>query len=49
MYSTKYVKAKDVSIAASIVADAEDGKFFSWWDDIDSNNEAAVSQSRLSR
>ena len=27
MYSTKYVKAKDVSIAASIVTDAEDGKF----------------------
>ena len=27
MYSTKYVKAKDVSIAASIVTDSEDGKF----------------------
>ena len=27
MYSTKYVKARDVSIAASIVTDAEDGKF----------------------
>ena len=27
MYSTKYMKARDVSIAASIVADAEDGKF----------------------
>ena len=27
MYSTKYVKAKDLSIAASIVTDAEDGKF----------------------
>jgi carbon-monoxide dehydrogenase medium subunit len=48
MYSTKYVKAKDIDDAATIMASAEDGKFLAGGMTLNPNLKTATCQSRLS-